>query len=115
MAASQAEIVLETMIVLKNFQAFLLSLCVCDNHICDNDDFPTTDEIDTDGYFLDCDNDGIPDHLDPDECQEVLAIGFSPNGDGKNEAFVVSGISFGKWSLTINNRLGKIIYQSLCF
>jgi gliding motility-associated-like protein len=37
---------------------------------------------------------------------------ITPNGDGKNEAFVVSGISFGTWSLVINNRYGKIVYQT---
>ncbi len=37
---------------------------------------------------------------------------ITPNGDGKNEAFVVSGISFGTWSLVINNRHGKIVYQT---
>lgn len=37
---------------------------------------------------------------------------LTPNGDGKNETFHISGISFGEWSLIINNRHGKTVYKT---
>lgn len=37
---------------------------------------------------------------------------ITPNGDGKNEAFVISGISNGVWSLTVSNRHGKEVYKN---
>lgn len=50
----------------------------------------------------------------PTDCEPVLASGFSPNGDGVNDAFLISGIDCfteGELSLTIFNRWGNIVYD----
>lgn len=40
---------------------------------------------------------------------------ITPNGDGKNDQLVVTGIEKGTWDLTIYNRWGKPVYQNTNF
>ncbi|WP_347156601.1 LamG-like jellyroll fold domain-containing protein [Pontibacter chitinilyticus] len=46
-----------------------------------------------------------------DECPEIPNI-ITPNGDGKNDTFVVNGVEPGTLQLEIFNRWGKSIYKS---
>ena len=69
------------------------------------------DEVDF-GAISDCDMDGIPNRIDPDVCQIFLTQGFSPNGDGVNDNFVIPGLlGMGKNKLTVFNRWGNIVYE----
>ncbi|MBF9253782.1 gliding motility-associated C-terminal domain-containing protein [Pontibacter sp. 172403-2] len=45
-----------------------------------------------------------------DECPEIPNI-ITPNGDGKNDTFVVLGVEPGTLSIEIMNRWGKPVYQ----
>ena len=36
----------------------------------------------------------------------------TPNGDGKNEKFVINGILGECWILTVYNRYGKLVYKN---
>ena len=82
----------------------------------DNDDIPTTDEdADSDGNYAndDCDEDGIPDYLDPDLCIIEMPEGFSPDGDGENDNFFVEGLAnlYPNFMLEIYDRYGNIVYH----
>ncbi|MGQ1911534.1 Ig-like domain-containing protein, partial [Marinifilum sp. RC60d5] len=76
----------------------------------DNDGYSDEEEGDDD-----CDGDGIVDYLDAyDDCAEYVSIpeGFSPNGDGVNDFFVIKGIKdFPNSELMIFNRWGAKIYS----
>jgi len=66
---------------------------------------------------FDWDTDGVPDIIDPDPdpCLSVLDIpdGFTPNGDGTNEFFVITGIErFPGNELIIYNRWGNVVYTA---
>lgn len=37
---------------------------------------------------------------------------ITPNGDGKNDQFIIKGIEDGDWDLTVYNRWGKSIYRN---
>ena len=98
----------------------------CNNLPIDTDGDGTPDYLDTDsdndGFtdeeegVDDCDNDGTPDYLDSyDDCAEYVLIpeGFSPNGDGVNDFFVIKGIKdFPNSKLSIFNRWGSKIYDA---
>jgi len=83
---------------------------------------PNKDQKDTDGDGLadveeDCDNDGIINYYDTDvaSCQEGIVMkkkyGFSPNGDGINDTWVVEDIQlFPNNVVHIYNRSGKLVY-----
>ncbi len=80
----------------------------------DNDGTPTIDEGDEDGdgVYDDCDLDGIPDYLDPDPCTLTIPSGFSPDGDGINDFFVIEGIeAYPNATLKIINRWGNRVYE----
>jgi gliding motility-associated-like protein len=62
--------------------------------------------------LADCDNDGIPNRLDADKCPTFIPQGISPNGDGKNDTFIIPGILNAQPNtLTIFNRWGNIVYE----
>ncbi|MEY4273786.1 MAG: hypothetical protein RL638_734, partial [Bacteroidota bacterium] len=64
------------------------------------------------GALLDCDKDGIPNRLDKDQCDTFTTQGFSPNGDGKNDTFIIPGIlSRQPNRLTIMSRSGAVVYD----
>jgi len=46
------------------------------------------------------------------ECPGMVPNVITPNGDGKNDAFVVPNITFLNWRLDIYNRWGKRVYQA---
>ena len=63
--------------------------------------------------FDDCDNDGTPNYLDMDICNVSIPEGFSPNGDGINDYFVIDGMEYYPNStLIIFNRWGDKVYES---
>ncbi|MCZ2472767.1 T9SS type B sorting domain-containing protein [Aquirufa ecclesiirivi] len=65
------------------------------------------------GALPDCDRDGIPNSLDADVCDTYLTNGFSPNGDGVNDYFVIPGIkSLPDHHLSIFNRWGNLVYET---
>ncbi|MCG8580462.1 MAG: gliding motility-associated C-terminal domain-containing protein, partial [Bacteroidales bacterium] len=70
--------------------------------------------LDADESNGDCDNDGTPDRIDEDKCYEELEVleGFSPNGDGVNDTFVIGWINqFNKVSFEVFNRWGNVVYR----
>ncbi len=77
----------------------------------DNDGYPDEEESDDD-----CDGDGIANYIDEyDDCAEYVSIpeGFSPNGDGINDKFVIKGIKdFPNSKLIIFNRWGNEIFKA---
>ncbi len=75
----------------------------------DNDGVLDADESDGD-----CDNDGTPNRIDEDRCYEELEVleGFSPNGDGVNDTFVIGWVKqFNKVSFEVFNRWGNVVYR----
>ena len=79
----------------------------------DNDGILDKDEDNVNMSGLaDCDHDGIPNRLDADKCPSFMPQGISPNGDGKNDTFIIPGIlSAQPNTLTIFNRWGNIVYE----
>jgi gliding motility-associated-like protein len=72
-----------------------------------------TDLCDT--QLADCDNDGIPDYVDESNCGEevVFPEGFSPNGDGINDAWQIPNIeNYPDNEVVIYNRWGNVVYQA---
>ena len=82
----------------------------------DNDGIPDSEEWDTDGDGIgpdDCDGDGIPNFKDRDPCTLRIPEGFSPNGDGIHDVFVINGITaFPRAQLHVFNRWGNLVYES---
>ena len=79
----------------------------------DDDDGDGVDDVDQD-----CDNDGIIDSLDTDNSScfaaiaQVKTYGFSPNGDGVNDGWVIEGITAYPNSLVqVFNRSGKPVFK----
>ena len=78
----------------------------------DSDDDTRPDSIEG---FDDCDNDGIANYIDADElCERILAAqGFSPNGDGINDEWIIEGIDeYPDNVVQIFNRWGMIVWES---
>ena len=82
--------------------------------ICDNDD----DGDGIDDINQDCDSDTITDSLDNDNssCSESILIkrtyGFSPNGDGVNDTWVIQDIDlFPKNTVRVFSRSGKLVFK----
>jgi gliding motility-associated-like protein len=75
----------------------------------DNDGLPTGE--DDDGIDTDCDLDGIPDYLDDGPC-DLIPDGFSPNGDGTNDLFVIPAVNNApNFEIEIYNRYGNVVYE----
>uniref|UniRef100_UPI0026285909 T9SS type B sorting domain-containing protein n=1 Tax=uncultured Tenacibaculum sp. TaxID=174713 RepID=UPI0026285909 len=72
----------------------------------DNDGILTIDE-----FMNDCDNDKVPDHIDLTDCT-IIPEGFSPNGDGVNDLFVIPFLSnYRNFSMGVYNRYGRKVYR----
>ncbi|MBR8535269.1 gliding motility-associated C-terminal domain-containing protein [Carboxylicivirga sediminis] len=70
--------------------------------------------LDADESKGDCDRDGIPDRIDEDNCYDELEVleGFSPNGDGVNDNFIIAWLDqYNKVSFEVFNRWGNIVYR----
>jgi len=89
----------------------------------DNSYLPNPDQADTNNNGIgdvqeDCDNDGVLNFYDTDvaSCQEPIlkkkTYGFSPNGDGINDAWTVEDIQlFPNNVVQIFNRSGKVVFK----
>ncbi len=61
----------------------------------------------------DCDGDEIPNWYDIDVCDPWIPEGFSPDGDGINDFFVIPNIAyFPNNEIIIFNRWGNVVYQT---
>ncbi len=60
----------------------------------------------------DCDDNGIPNVLDPEPCDVIVPEGFSPNGDGVGDVFVIDNPNNSIIDLRVFNRWGNVVYQS---
>ncbi len=85
-------------------------LLTVDENADPNGDGNPEDAIDTDGN-------GIPNYLEPNEPSTgedgiTVFTGLSPNGDGVNDVFVISGIENLENNLEIFNRWGIKVYGS---
>ncbi|MDN5216902.1 putative Ig domain-containing protein, partial [Fulvivirgaceae bacterium BMA12] len=80
----------------------------------DGDGLDTRDEdFDQDNSLAndDCDGDGIEDYLDPDGCGLEFSKGFSPDNDGNNDHWNLTGIqNFPDNEVKIFNRWGNEVY-----
>lgn len=82
----------------------------------DDDSILTIDEYDNngDGYPDDCNNNHIPNYLDPESCVVKVPEVFTPNYDGVNDVLVIKGIfDYPESDLRIFNRWGTIVYKTL--
>ncbi len=69
----------------------------------------------------DCDDDGIPNYLDSDSCGEVGSIAtispadaFTPNGDGMNDYWVITGIeNYPNALVKVYNRYGHEVFSAV--
>ncbi len=48
-----------------------------------------------------------------DDCPGAVPNVFTPNGDGKNDAFVIPNIQSRPWRLDVYNRWGRRVYAAL--
>ena len=63
--------------------------------------------------FDDCDNDGLPDFLDSDECTLEAATVLTPDNDGNNDFWTIPGIeNFPGTHVVLFNRLGLKVYEN---
>lgn len=61
----------------------------------------------------DCDNNGIPNYVDPLPCDFAMPNAFSPNGDNINDFFVIDGINtFPNNTFSVFNRWGVIVFEA---
>jgi gliding motility-associated-like protein len=82
----------------------------------DNDNIPTADEDDNDNGDPtddDCDGDGVANYLDNELCEVVPEKGFSPNGDGISDTWVIHGIEhYPSNSVKVYNRWGNLVFEA---
>jgi len=73
----------------------------------DNDENPYND---------DCDEDGTPNFLDSDSCNDndlKISTAFSPNGDGQNDYWVINGIeNYPNAQIMVYNRWGHEVFRA---
>jgi len=50
-------------------------------------------------------------HLTLEECELFIPEGFSPNGDGKNDLFEISGLENHNYTLKVYSRYGVLLYE----
>lgn len=90
------------------------------NYLDDDDDgVPTIIEDGNENGFLlddifdDCDRDLVFDYLDTDLCDDlVFPNGFTPNGDGIHEVFVVPFLyAYPNFEMQILDRHGNLVYE----
>ena len=74
----------------------------------DNDDIITGPDL-INGDF---DNDGIPDYLDSDPRKIKIFNGVTPDGDGRNDFFIIQGIENFENTVSIFNRWGVEVYNT---
>lgn len=62
----------------------------------------------------DCDNNQNPNWQDELPCDLIFYQGFSPNGDGINEMFIVDGIRYHRYdnTFTVFNRWGQVVFKA---
>jgi gliding motility-associated-like protein len=89
----------------------------------DNSYLPNPDQADTNNNGIgdvqeDCDNDGILNYYDTDNAgctdniRQKKKYGFSPNGDGVNENWVIENIQqFPNNVVSVYNRSGKLVFK----
>ncbi|MCB0475651.1 MAG: gliding motility-associated C-terminal domain-containing protein, partial [Flavobacteriaceae bacterium] len=59
----------------------------------------------------DCDEDQVPNYLDPTSC-DLFPQGFSPNGDGINDQFIIPALSqYKNFTMEIFDRWGNKVYD----
>ncbi|WP_425393158.1 gliding motility-associated C-terminal domain-containing protein [Ekhidna sp.] len=70
-------------------------------------------KLDIDEGIDDCDGDGILNYVDSeDTCNMKIADAFSPNGDGKNDEWVIEGIeNYPDNKVSIFNRWGVKVFE----
>ncbi len=85
----------------------------------DGDGIPDFRDLDSDGDGIpdsqetdeDCDKDGIPNWLDPDNCEVFVPQGISPDGDGVNDYLVIPQLyKYPDNNLMIFNRWGNKVF-----
>ena len=60
----------------------------------------------------DCNEDFIPDFLDEVSCLVVPELGFSPDGDGNNDGWIINGIEeYSQNKVSIFNRWGNLVFE----
>ncbi|MFT5580832.1 MAG: putative repeat protein (TIGR01451 family)/gliding motility-associated-like protein [Psychromonas sp.] len=88
----------------------------------DGDGIPDYLDLDSDGdriidseeYKTDCDQDGVDDAYDKDQCRFIVSVpeAISPNGDGFNDKLVITGLEYiPDNTLRIFNRWGDLVYE----
>jgi gliding motility-associated-like protein len=70
-------------------------------------------DYDADGIQDDCDQDGVPNIRDKDECEVFIPEVFTPNGDGVNDVFELGRLPFqAVVKLQVYNRWGALVYAN---
>jgi gliding motility-associated-like protein len=68
-------------------------------------------DYNVDGIQDDCDQDGVPNIRDKDECEVFIPEVFTPNGDGVNDVFELGRLPFqAVVKLQVYNRWGALVY-----
>jgi gliding motility-associated-like protein len=82
----------------------------------DADGLPDSQEWDWNQDKLgndDCDLNGIPNYLDPLQCDLAMPNAFSPNGDGINDTYNIQGINaYPGNKFSVFNRWGVVVFEA---
>jgi len=64
------------------------------------------------GNMPDCNNNGIPNILDPEVCNIFVPEAITPNGDGLNDSLIIPGAKrFPNSQMRIFNRWGMLVFE----